>query len=65
MNWLVELAIILFAFNAVLGIQVAIAAGVLYVLWSGIKVITAYRAAKKIVEELCKGCRNETNKKRK
>jgi hypothetical protein len=50
MNWLAELGIILFTFNALLGPLAAVLLAVLYLLWSGIKTITAYRMANKLTK---------------
>lgn len=53
MNWIAELGIILFTFNAIAGINVAILLAVIYLLWGAIKTITAYRMAVKIMGRCC------------
>jgi hypothetical protein len=55
MNWLVELGIILFTFNALFGPVVAGCLAVLYLFWNAIKTITAYRMMDKIVKGCCDG----------
>lgn len=53
MNWIAELGIILFTFNAIAGINVAILLAVIYLLWGAIKTITTYRMAVKIMGRCC------------
>jgi hypothetical protein len=69
MNWLVELGVILFTFNALFGPVVAGCLAVLYLFWSAIRQITAYRMAKKLMvftgNTKFEVCRNENTKKRK
>jgi membrane-bound ClpP family serine protease len=55
MNWIAELGIILFTFNALVGMNAAILLGVIYLLWGAIKTITAYRMAVKITQRCFDG----------
>ena len=67
MNWLAELGIILFVFNALFGPVVAIILAVLYLFWGIIKFITMVRIAdfkaRKIIKEM--GCFKNGSKREK
>jgi hypothetical protein len=63
MNWLAEIGIILFTFNALAGINAAILIAVIYLLWSAIKTITAYRMIAKIAMGCCNVKRNKKQSK--
>jgi len=67
MNWIAELGIILFTFNALYGWQMAFFMALLYAFWSGIKTITAYRMAKKLTDSITieMGCKYDGNKRSK
>jgi len=65
MNWLAELAIILFAFNTVAGLNVALVAAIVYLIWAWARVATVYTVQKKIITHTLKRWKNETDKKRK
>lgn len=54
MNWIAELGVILFTFNALAGPIWAAVLGLLYLFWSFLKTITAYRMAKKVYESSIK-----------
>jgi hypothetical protein len=53
MNWIAEIGIILFTFNALVGINAAVLIAIIYLLWGAIKTITAYRMISKIAMGCC------------
>ena len=63
MNWLAELGIILFTFNALVGINAAVLLAIIYLLWSWIKVITAYKMEQKILVKIMGDKNVKRNKK--
>ncbi len=63
MNWIAEIGIILFTFNALVGINAAVLIAIIYLLWSWIKLITAYKMEQKILVKIMGDKNVKRNKK--